>query len=113
MMEQKTLDNENIIINAILNATIDKGYCISVNDGEETVVVRSTDKEEIINSLRSTDLDWLRIFKQNEAYHVGSVCLIYNNGSDGVDLIADIAANDLNQLDELLQPVYDLIDTTM
>lgn len=110
-MEQTTLVNEDSIIDCLLNVILNAGYCVSVNDGEETVVVRSTDKEEIVSSLRSTESDWIRIFKPGEAYHVGSIELIYNNGSDGVDLISNTAANDLDALDQLLIPVYEFIET--
>ena len=110
-MDQKTLDNENAIIDCMLNLFISTGHCISVNDGEETILVRSTDISEIKEELRSTDSDWIRVFKAGEAVHVGSVLLVYNNGSEGINLISDTASSNLEQFDELLQPVFDLIDT--
>ncbi len=110
-MEQKTLVNENAIIDCLLKVILNAGYCVSVNDGECTVIARSTNIDEIVAELRSTGSDWIRIHKPGEAYHVGSIELIYNNGSDGVDLISNTAASDLEALDELLVPVYEFIET--
>ena len=73
-----------LVSNALL-----KGYTVSVNDGEEWTVKRSTHKPTIVGAMFSTDSDTLR-FRRSDGSPVGSVILIYGNGED---VIADYSAN--------------------
>lgn len=70
----------------LVRICLDKGYYISVSDGEEWVVRRSKAFDEIIDSLGSTDGDFLRLYDsdlhiENHA-HKGWFELIYGNDPD-------------------------------
>lgn len=110
-MSNVTLPNEIAIIDCLLNTVISAGYCVTVFDGEFVVIKRSTNREEIKESLNSTGTDWLRILSQEDTYHIGSIELIYNNGNNGNDLISNTASADDSAFDALLKPVYNLIDS--
>jgi len=81
---------ERQIARFVVLEAIEAGYTVSVNDGGEWVVKRSTDKVEIMSALYSTSDDMLR-FRNAEGESVGWVWLIWGNGED---LISDYADND-------------------
>lgn len=64
------------------------GYTITVNDGEEDTVIRSGDKAAIMEALRTTDQDYLKIMGEKQ---IGVVWLIWGNG---VDVISDYGGPD-------------------
>lgn len=76
-------------IRKIVFAAINAGFTVGVNDGEETVLKRSTNVSEIMRALFSTNEDYLLIYKDSgEVYGpfecFGWVYLIYGNGPDEV-----------------------------
>lgn len=78
-----------------------RGYCVSVNDGEETTVKLSRDFATITEALCTTGEDTLTMHRwidQGEgmgfaASPVGGFWLIYGNDADGSELIADHTDN--------------------
>lgn len=94
---------ERKIIAQIVDSAFANGYSISVNDGEETVLKKSTNKTQIMNAIMSTDEDVLYIHDKAGA-RLGSVYLIY--GNDGHDVIADYTAG----LESLLEEANKLAD---
>jgi hypothetical protein len=72
---------EKEITERIVRDAIAAGYLLSVNDGEETTVTRSTDFAEITGALATTDDDFL-IFHKDGA-NLGSIWFVYGN-EDGV-----------------------------
>lgn len=56
------------------------GYSVSVFDGEQWVLSRSTDTATILSVLASTDEDLLAFRNGDEK--VGEICLVYGNGPD-------------------------------
>jgi hypothetical protein len=74
------------IAKSIVKSGLAKGYAVSVNDGGEWVVKRSTDAKDIIAALFSTDADYIR-FRTASGERVGTVFLVY--GNDGWDVIND------------------------
>lgn len=93
---EKLLENQQVLL--------------SVNDGEEWVVRRSRNKEEILNALGSTGEDLVRAFQLQEdqrAPIAGSFHLVWGNASDGSELIADMTANAFcEQIDEALSAFH-------
>ena len=80
----------------LVQICLNKGYFISVNDGEKWVVIRSRTFDEIIGALGSTDGDVLRLY-DSELYRQGHTSkgwfeLIYGNNPD--ELVSDHLAND-------------------
>lgn len=63
------------------------GYRLSVDDGEETTVVRSRDRGAILEGLFTTDSDRILVYTPGAARHAGWVSLVY--GNDGHDVISD------------------------
>lgn len=88
---------EKTVVKALVSNILLAGYSISVNDGEDWVVRRSTDKKLIIGSLFSTDEDYLMIFDPrvlnatDKTRTVGSFHLVYGNSAD--EVIADYTDN--------------------
>ena len=79
-------------------------YKVSVNDGEETTVRRSTNEKEIIDALATTDHDTVIIHEPLTGQRIGSFLLIYGNAEDGSELIADYTDN--KDCDALFRLVY-------
>lgn len=74
----------------LVRILLDRGYSVSVNDGEEWVLKRSTDRTAILAVLGSTDSDTIRIRDEN-GDSVATFLLVYGNGPG--ELIADHTAN--------------------
>lgn len=79
------------IVKALINNAINKGYTISVYDGEDYAVKRSMDAKEILEALEATDEEWLFI-KRSDKTTVGNVMLVHGN-EDGV-ILADWSVNE-------------------
>jgi hypothetical protein len=94
---------EDLIMRKAIETILAAGKTISVFDGGETVVVKSTDPDEIFNALRSTGEDVIRVYGSDGIYD-GMIQFIY--GNDGYDVIADNSTS----LEGLLEPVTKLAD---
>lgn len=88
----------------LVRAALAAGYTISVNDGEEWTVKRSTRERAILDALATTGGDLLRLRLPASAEAVGSFWLIYGNDPDGSELIADHTDNE--NCDRLYRAVY-------
>lgn len=92
-----TLTTETAIISKLVQAALASGYSMDVNDGEETVLRRSTDETAIIGAMFSTDEDYLT-FRDSDGEKIGWIYLIHGNGED---VISDLADNpEMNRLAE-------------
>ena len=101
-------DMENAIISTAIDAILSASCKISVFDGEEYPVKRSSDKDEIVKALRSTGEDTL-VIRDSDGVKIGVVYFIY--GNDGHDVIADYTA--LPVIEDMLKPATDLADKIM
>ena len=90
--------NEKKIITGILSYALDKGLSVSVNDGEEDTLDYSTDINEIFKALDTTGDDRI-FFHDASKKSLGAYWLIYGNGNDGLDVIADSSVSGL--IDEI------------
>ena len=89
-------------VNKILSTILDKGYLISVTNGEGYAIRRSSSLEEIKKNLGSTDADWL-VIRCKDGEKIGWILLIWGNDPDGSDLIADHSDNDeINRLVDMI-----------
>lgn len=100
----KRLKAERRIASKLVTTCLRNNMTISVSDGEEWVVRKSSSKAEIMAALGSTDEDWLRIYHGSAAKaFIGSTAepgkcagffrLVYGNADDGSELIADYTDN--------------------
>lgn len=85
-MSRKT---EQVIERAIATKLVDgalaNGWSITVNDGEDDVVIKSRDRALILHEMWSTDEDWLRFYDLSNPVgkqDMGWVRLIWGNVSD-------------------------------
>lgn len=85
---------EGRIAAALVVAGLALGYSVSVHNGEEWVVRRSTKRAEILQELFTTGGDTLA-FRDQQGALVGKFFLVY--GSSGYDVIADYTANDASE----------------
>jgi len=95
---------ERLIAGRLVEAALAAGYWISVYDGEETTVSRSTDPAVIFPALCSTDHDVLN-FGRGSARRAGWIALIWGNGRD---LISDYTDNEASNA--LVDPVTEWAD---
>jgi hypothetical protein len=92
--EQPIMTNNNIelkIAKQVVTDALAAGYTVSVYDGGEWTVKRSTNKATIVAALASTDSDNLR-FRDAAGNIVGTVVLIWGNGQDLISDYSDNAA---------------------
>ena len=87
----KRIRTEGRICAALIDAVLAKGATISINNGEEYSVKRSTDKTAIMAGMFETDSDTL-LARDAEGERLGWWDLVY--GNDGYDVISDYSAND-------------------
>lgn len=84
---------------ALIRAILAQGYAISVNDGEETTVKRSTIEGVILDAMCTTGFDTIIAHRPDlnnaSGWHTaGRFFLVYGNAPDGSELIADHTDND-------------------
>ena len=80
---------EQQIIECVVNDAISHEYLVSVFDGEETCVSKSSDAHAIIEAMRSTDSDTLILY--HCGVRIGLIQFVY--GNNGYDVIADNTTN--------------------
>lgn len=96
----KRLKAERRVAGKLITECLRSNMMVSVHDGEEWVVTKSTKKAEIMAALGSTDADTITIHNgsQSKAFigsvaipgkRVGSFYLVYGNADDGSELISD------------------------
>lgn len=99
---------EKKVCTALVNACLARGYAISVSDGEDWPVIRSTDKIAVLAALFSTDEDQI-VIHDTAGVKAGWFLLIY--GNDGYDVVSDFTANPVCDgiWEEVLRPLADTI----
>jgi hypothetical protein len=81
---------EKLIMKQCIADLLAAGYTISVHDGEETILLKSTEGDAIFAAMYTTDEDYLHVFSK-AGKPVGWVHFIY--GNDGPDVINDYTAS--------------------
>lgn len=102
-------DLERKITDRLVSHLLASGYRISVNDGEDTVLRYSDDRETIMKAMASSFDDFLIVYetrKQGDGLsyrQLGWVQLIWGNS---IDLISDYTMG----LEDALRPVMDWVN---
>ena len=96
--DQYATAGERNVARRLIRAALNAGYTISVNDGEEWTVKRSTSARIIKDALCTTGEDTLRLHAADPSktvgwHNAGSFSLIWGNADDGSELIADYTDN--------------------
>jgi pyruvate dehydrogenase complex dehydrogenase (E1) component len=94
MTNEHRLKLELSIIRRIVKDALALGYTVSVCDGEEWTVKRSTKLGQIIAAVRTTDEDYLA-FRTADGTYVGKVFLVY--GNEPYEVINDYSANEATE----------------
>lgn len=85
------LKTERDIVDRLIRAALDRGYLISVHDGEEyTAVKRSADYEAITAEVAATD-ETIFVIRTADHVRLGSVTLIHGNDADVISDYTDNA----------------------
>ncbi len=86
---------ERPVIQKLVDYALWDSGTVSLWDGEELSVDRSTDRMEILKNLAQTDMDQLEAYNEDGSMR-GWFLLIYNNGSEHEPMvvISDYSAND-------------------
>jgi hypothetical protein len=95
-----TTQGERAVARRLIKAALAAGYTISVYDGEETTVKRSSKLKAITDALATTGEDTLQLYAADPSKTVGwhgagSFYLIWGNADDGSELIADHTNSDI------------------
>jgi len=96
---------EKRIVRKIVKDALARNWTVTVHDGEEFPVRKSTDLKKIIAATFTTDQDTL-IFRDADGNKVGDVALVY--GNDGWDVVSDHTSSDV--MDEFMAPITELSD---
>lgn len=76
----------------LIRKILSEGFCISIFDGEEITVRKSTHFPTILSALATTGQDNLDIFTPQGLFR-GTFTLVWGNDPSGEELIADHTAN--------------------
>ena len=104
-------DSEKQTAERTVDALLAAGWQISVDDGEEITVKRSTDKPAILAALGTTEEDFLRVHQGNAAAGIGAPLCVrgwvrFVWGNEDWVAICDHTTN----LEEILKPVFDWME---
>ncbi len=95
---------ERRICRRFILLALKRGYTISVDNGDEIVLVKSSNVKKIMSEMFSVDEESLVVY--NHGSFVGRACLVY--GNDGWDVIADHTTSPA--MDSLMNELQPLID---
>lgn len=87
--------HERPVITALITAALaTPGNTISVNDTEDWIIKRSTNRNDICSALGGTGKDYL-VIRKADGHKLGFFYFIYDNGSadDPMVVICDYSAN--------------------
>lgn len=87
------------ITERLVDAALGKNYLITVFDEEELALHQTTDRTDIMGVLFSTDMEILELHTST-GQRLGSITLIYENGSDVIS-----AYNDNEEIESLCDDV--------
>ena len=93
-LSQYATSGEARVARKLIRAALAEGWHVSVNDGEETTVRRSTREREIRDAMCTTGEDILTLPLPVSGKSGGSFVLIYGNDESGEELIADHTNNE-------------------
>lgn len=86
---------EEKYVRKLVRNILERGYTISVNDGEEWTVVDSPDEALIMGALGTTDEDFIKVRDPLDYKALGVFHLIYGNDPEGEEVISDYTASPL------------------
>ena len=89
---EKLISLETQAARLLVEIILSKGFSISVYDGEEWTVRRSTSAPDILEALDTTGEDYLAMHRVDGSKGGGCIQLVWGNSAP--ELVADYTAND-------------------
>ena len=77
---------ERFVLKQIVGRALDKGYLLSVLDGEDVPIQNSDDPEAVMAELGHCDEEWLQVANA-DGKRIGTIYLVYGNDPD--EVVAD------------------------
>ena len=77
---------ERFVVKQIVGRALDKGYLLSVYDGEEYPIMHSDDAEAVMAELGHCDEEWLQVANADRK-RIGTIFFVYGNDAD--EVVAD------------------------
>lgn len=87
---------ENTIIRVFIREALNRGHTLTVTTYGEDEITRSSQINKIVNALRSTDYDKLRVHDGEQ--YIGSVLLVW--GNDPYEVISDYSLS----IEDMVKP---------
>ena len=91
-LERFATKDEVAVVKRLVRIILERGYMVSINDGEDWTGNLSTDRKGILSALGTTGEDIIRLYKDGEL--AGSIWLVFGNAEDGSELISDHSDNE-------------------
>jgi len=101
MNELKLISIEDQIIKATINILLRSGFTLSVNDGEETTVNRSSNPDLIFAAMKTTDEDYIYAHAPGPIHPTNKFWVYFVYGNDGVEVINNYTVSLDPQMDEI------------
>lgn len=98
----KRIACERKVVRFAVRQLLAAGYSITVNNGEECPVRKSTREHSIMGAIQQCDEEWLNIWltgDEGKDVRIGTIALVY--GNSGPEVIADYSTS----LETVLEPV--------
>lgn len=95
----RRIAGEKAVVRAAVRNAIKLGHAVSVFDGEEWSVKRSTNEREVMAEIYATDMETLA-FRKSDGELVGKVWLVYGNSAS--EVMSDWS--DSEAMDTILAP---------
>jgi hypothetical protein len=98
----KRIACERKVVRRTVRTLLAAGYAITVDNGEDTPIRRSTSVNAIMAEVQACDEELLHVLRQDDAgvwKRFGTICLVY--GNSGPEVISDYSTS----LEAVLEPV--------
>lgn len=77
---------ERFVVKQIVGRALDKGYLLTVLDGEDVPIQNSDDPEAVMANLGHCDEEWLQVANA-DGKRIGTIYFVYGNDAD--EVVAD------------------------
>ena len=105
MTEEEVVEIEQKIVSTMISFAIDKGYLVSVHDGEEWCLKRSIDADKILLDAMSVDESSLLFRDSKTGRNTGTIYLVFGNGRE---VVCD--HTDVPEIEEIVNSARSLTD---
>lgn len=98
---------EREVATHLIDAALAHNWTVSVYDGEAWCLKRSSNRDDILAAIASTDADNIR-FRDADGRNMGMVVLVWGNDQD---IIADYTLDDGGKFERFMDAVCEWVNT--